>query len=171
VAAIMVAGICCNVFAETADWKPYAADKHFSYYYDAHRVVYPYKTIHNVLNLELAKVGIVRVWTKRIINDEKSREWQIIALKKLSRATKGYDSYEYTVSDKELSCTDKKYKLLSETDYSKEGDVLGTFVKDPGSAEWVPIPPDSETEALQLAICRELKNNESEPQTTQDDYQ
>lgn len=32
VAAIPVAGICRNVFAETADWKPYAADRHFSYY-------------------------------------------------------------------------------------------------------------------------------------------
>jgi len=164
VAAVLVAGLCCKVFAETSDydWKPFAADKHFSYYYDGKKIVYPYKTIRDVLNLELAKVGIVRVRTKRIIKDEKSRVWQIEELEKRGLAPKGYDKYEYTLSSKELSCTDKKFKLLSETDYSKKGDILGSFVKEPASADWEPIPPSSETEALQLVICSKKKNKELE---------
>ncbi|MBF0559831.1 MAG: hypothetical protein HQL08_13745 [Nitrospirae bacterium] len=170
-AVILAAGICCNVFAGGADWKPYAADKKFSYYYDANRVAYPYKAIHNVLNVEVAKVGIIKVWTKRVIKDEKGREWQTKELKKSGLATKGYDRYEYTISSKELSCPDKKYRLFSETDYSKDGNELGSSVKEPGSANWEPILPDSETEALQLVICRKPKNKESDPAAVQTEGQ
>lgn len=152
-AAVLVAGVCCNVAAGTADWKPYAADRHFSYYYDAHSVVYPYKGIHNVLNLELADVGIVRVRTKSIIKDEKSREWKMQELKKSGLATKGYDRYDHTVSGLEVNCTGKKYRLLSAADYSREGDQLGSVPKESGSVDWERIPPGSETEALQLAVC------------------
>lgn len=169
ISAVLVAGVCCNAAAGTADWKPYAADRHFSYYYDAHSVVYPYRGVHNVLNLELADVGIVEVRTKSIIKDEKSREWKMQELKKSGLATKGYDSYDHTVSGIEVNCTDKKYRLLSEADYSRGEDRLGSVLKESGSVAWEPIPQGSEAEALRLAVCSVSRNKRPDTRAGQDE--
>jgi|GEM_PF-3443447 hypothetical protein len=161
IALIMLAGIWCSAAAEAADWRPYAGDQNFSYFYDARLIDYPYKTVYNVLNLELSKLSIVSVWTKRIIRDNKGREWQIQEQKKLGYTTKGYERYEYTVAQKELNCSEKKYRVFSETDYGKDGDVLSSFKKDANYVEWKPIPPDSDTEALHHALCEKSKEKKA----------
>ena len=162
IAVIIMAGIWCSAAAEAADWRPYAGDQYFSYFYDARLIDYPYKTVYNVLNLELSKLSIVRVWTKRITRDHKGRDWQIHEEKKLGSTTKGYDRYESTVAQKELNCSEKRYRVLSEADYSKDGDVLSSVVKDANYVEWEPIPPDSDTEALLHALCEKGKERKAD---------
>ncbi|MGD0283446.1 MAG: surface-adhesin E family protein [Dissulfurispiraceae bacterium] len=167
IAVILVAGVWCSVSAEAAEWKPYAADRHFSYFYDAKRVSYPYKTIYDVMHLELAKLDIINVWTKRMIRDEKDREWQIRERYKLGLTVKGYERYNYTVSRKEVDCSGKKYRVLLEADYSKEGDELSLFLKGANVGEWALIPPGSDTEALYRAICERAKTKDPEPKDEQ----
>ena len=167
IAVIIMAGIWCSAAAEAADWRPYAGDQYFSYFYDARLIDYPYKTVYNILNLELSKLGIVRVWTKRIIRDYKGRDWQIQEQKKLGFTTKGYERYEYTVAQKELNCSEKRYRVLSEADYSKDGDVLSSVVKDANYVEWKPIPPDSDTDALHQALCEKAKQRKAGQQDLQ----
>ncbi len=159
---IIMAGIWCGTAAEAADWRPYAGDQFFSYFYDARLIDYPYKTVYNVLNLELAKLGIVRVWTKRTIRDNKGREWQIQEQRKLGFTTKGYERYEYTTAQKELDCSREQYRVLSEADYGKDGDVLSSFRKDANYVEWKPVPPDSDTEALLQALCGKGKGKKGD---------
>ncbi len=167
IAVIIIAGIWCRTAAGAADWRPYAGDQYFSCFYDAVRTDYPYKTVYNVLHMELTKLGIVSVWTKRIIRDEKGRERRIQEQKKLGFTTKGYERYEYTVSRKELDCSEKKYRVLSEKDYSKDGDVLSSLMNDARTADWNQITPDSDTEALYHAICENAKQIKSGQQDLQ----
>ena len=167
IAVIMMAGIWCSAAAEAADWRQYAGDQYFSYFYDAGGIDYPYKTVYNVLNLELSKLSIVSVWTKHIIRDKKGREWQIQEQKKLGSTTKGYERYEYTMAHKELNCSEKKYRVLSEADYTEDGDVLSSFMKDANYVEWKPIPPDSDTETLHHALCGKTKERKAGQQDLQ----
>lgn len=157
IAVILTACIWHSAYAEAADWKPYAGDRNFLYFYDAKRVTYPYKDIYNVLNLELANVNIVNVWTKRIIKSEKGREWQIQEQKKKGLTTKGYEQYEYTMSRKELNCSGKKYRVLSEVDCGKDGGVLRLFLKEDHVADWEAILPGSDMEALHRSLCERSK--------------
>ena len=167
IAVIIMAGIWCSAAAEAADWRPYAGDQNFSYFYDARLIDYPYKTVYNVLNLELSKLSIVSVWTKRIIRDRKGGEWQLQEQKKLGLTTKGYERYEFTVAQKELNCSEKKYRVLLEADYSKDGDVLSSVLKDANYVDWNPIPPDSDTEALYHAICEKSKEKKTDQRDSQ----
>ncbi len=162
IAVIVMAGIWCSAAAGAADWKPYAGDQYFSYFYDAARTSYPYKTVYDVLNLELSKLNIVSVWTKRTIRDKKGRELQMQEQKKLGFTVKGYERYEYTEAHKELNCYDKKYRVLSEVDCTKDGEVLRLFVNDARYIEWKPIPRGSDTEALHHALCQKIKERKND---------
>jgi len=166
IAVIIMAGMWCSAAAWAADWRPYAGDQFFSWSYDALWIDYPYKTVYNALNLEFSKLRIAGVWTKRTIRDNKGREWQVQEQKKLGLTTNGYERYEYTVARKELNCSEKKYRVLSETDYNDAGEVLSSFINEAGNVEWKPIPPDSNTEALYHVICekaRKRKDDQREP--------
>jgi len=167
IAVIIMAGIWCSAAAEAADWKPYAGDQYFSYFYDAGRIDYPYKTVSNILNLELSKLSIVSVWTKRIIRDRKGCEWQIQEQKKVGLTTRGYERYEYTLDHKELDCSKEKYRVLSEADYNKDGEVLSSFINDARYVDWKPVPPDSDTEALHHALCEKAKEKKDDKRDSQ----
>ncbi len=157
IAVVMMAGIWFCAAAEAADWRRYAVDQNFSYFYDAGLIDYPYKNVYSVLNLEFSKLSIVSVWTKSIIRGNRGRDWQIEEQKKQGLTTKGYVRYEYTVAQKELNCSEKRYRVLSEVDYNRDGDVLSSFAKDVNYVEWKPIPPDSDTDALLHALCEKPK--------------
>lgn len=161
IAAVMVVIAWCSVSAGAADWKPYAADPNFSYFYDANKIEYPYKSMHNVMKLELANVDIVRVRTKRIVNGEKGREWQIQEQKKLGRTTEGFESFEFMVVGEELNCPEQKYRVLSEASYTKDGIELDSFVREDHFENWKPIPPRSDAEALHGVLCRKPRGSGS----------
>ena len=160
--AVIAVFAWCGVSAGAADWKPYAEDPHFSYYYDARKIEYPYKTMHNVMKLELANVDIVRVRTKRIIKGEKGRDWQIQELKKLGHRTQGFEGLEFVIVGEEVNCHEKKYRVLSEAYYSKDGGELNSVVrKVTGDEGWQPIPPHSDDDALYRALCGKIRESAS----------
>jgi hypothetical protein len=135
---------CCN-YAYGADWKLYAENQNFYFYHNVDKPD-PLKII-----LDIFRKKIVRIWTKHVSKDNKGRNWQIQENKRLGLSIKGYENYEYTVFLKEINCSDKMSRLLSEADYTKEGNLLAK--SEYPYAEWKPIVPESDDEALQKAIC------------------
>lgn len=142
--AFGLTALYCN-YAYGADWKLYAENQNFSFYHNV-EAQDPLKNI-----LDIFRKKIVTVWTKRVSKDDNGRNWQIQENKRLGLSTKGYENYEYTVFLKEINCPDKMSRLLSEADYTKEGNLL-TKSESP-FAEWKPIRPESDDEALQKAVC------------------
>lgn len=145
----------CN-YAYGADWKLYAETQNFYFYYNVDKPD-PLKLI-----LDIFRKKLVTVWIKRVSKDDKGRNWQIQENKKLGLSTKGYEGYEYTIFLKEINCSDKMSRLLSEADYTKDGNLLSK--SESPYAEWKPIVPGSDDEALQKAVC---VINASETQETE----
>lgn len=146
---IILATFCFAILqgntADGADWKSYAENQNFSFYYNAEEPD-PFKEIANIF-----KKRIVRVWTKRATKNNKGRDWQIQENKRLGLSMKDYEQYEYTLSLKEINCSDKMIRLLSETDYAKEGNLLAK--SESPFARWGPVVPTSSDESLYKAVC------------------
>jgi hypothetical protein len=132
-------------YAYGADWKLYAETQNFYFYHN----VEPQTSLKNIFDIFRKK--IVTVWTKCVSKDDKGRNWQIQENKRLGLSIKGYENYEYTVFLKEIRCSDKMSRLLSEADYTKEGNLLAK--SEYPYAEWKPIVPGSDDEFLQKAVC------------------
>ncbi len=131
--------------ADGADWKSYAENQNFSFYYNAEEPD-PLKEILNIF-----KKRIVRVWTKRAVKNNKGRGWQIQENKRLGLSVKDYEQYEYTLSLKEINCSDKMIRSLSEADYAKEGNSLAK--SESPFAGWSPVIPASSDESLYRTVC------------------
>ncbi|GER92776.1 hypothetical protein A45J_0501 [hot springs metagenome] len=135
----------CLDYAHGADWKLYAENQDFYFYYDMDKPD-PLKLIADIFRKK-----IVTVWTKRVSKDERGRNYQIYTNKKLGLSVKGYENYEYTIFLKEINCSNKMSRLLSEADYTKDGNLLAK--SESPYAEWKPIVPESDEEVLQKAVC------------------
>lgn len=146
VLAFGLIALCCN-YAYGADWKPYAETQDFYFYH--HNNVEPQVSLKNILDIFRKK--IVTVWTKRVTKGENGKNWQIQENKRFGVSIKGYENYEYTIALKEINCSDKTIRLLSEADYTKEGNLLAK--SESPYSEWKPIVPGSDDEALQKAVC------------------
>jgi hypothetical protein len=142
----------CN-YTYGADWKLHAETQNFYFYHNVDKPD-PLKLI-----LDIFRKKIVTVWTKRVTKDDKGRDWLIQENKRLGLSSKGYENYEYTIFLKEISCSDKMSRLLSEADYTKEGNLLAK--SEYPYAEWKPIVPESDDEALHKAVCRPLFSKSS----------
>ncbi len=146
---IILTALCFTILhsntAYGADWKLYSENQYFYFYYNAEEPD-PLKEI-----LSIFKKRIVRVWTKRSIKNDKGRDRQILENKNLGLSVKDYEHYEYTLSLKEINCSDKMIRLLSEADYAKEGDLLAK--SESPFAGWSPVVPASSDESLYKAVC------------------
>lgn len=131
--------------AHGADWKLYAENQDFYFYYNIDKPD-PLKLIRDIFSKK-----IVVVWTKHVSKGERGKDYQIHSNKKLGLSVKGYENYEYTIFLKEINCSDKMFRLLSEEDYTKEGNLLSK--SESPYSEWKPIVPGSDNEKLQKAVC------------------
>lgn len=136
--------IYCN-HAYGAEWELYAENQNFSFYYNV-EAQDPLKNIFDIFRKK-----IVTVWTKRVSKDDKGRNWQIQENKRLGLSIKGYENYEYTVFLREINCSDRISRSISEADYTKNGNLLSK--SESPYSEWKPIVPGSDDEALQKAVC------------------
>lgn len=142
--AFGLVALCCN-HAYGAEWKLYAETQNFFFYHNV-ETQDPLKNIFDIFRKK-----IVKVWTKRVSKDDNSRNWQIQENKRFGLSIKGYENYEYTVFLKEIKCSDKMSRLLSEADYTKDNNLLSK--SESPYAEWKPIVPGSDDEALQKTVC------------------
>ncbi|MBI3592255.1 MAG: hypothetical protein HY099_02030 [Nitrospirae bacterium] len=149
--------VCGYGAADVADWKPYAETRYFNFYYDAGDIRYLSKSIFNLFEGKNPKGDISGVWIKRVIKGEKGRDFQIQEQRKHGLSIRGYEQYEYTMALKEINCSDKMYRIISEVDYNKEGGKLGAYTNEPRWVSWRSILPESEDEVLHKALCEETK--------------
>lgn len=142
---LVIINIYCTK-AEGTNWETYYETQNFYFYYNADTKKDPIKNI-----LDIFRKKIVKAWTKRLIKGNEGRNWQIQENKRLGLSTKGYENYEYTISLKEINCSDKMVRTISDVDYSKEGNLLAK--SESPYADWKPIIPESDDEALHKAVC------------------
>lgn len=105
------------------------------FYYDQNSVDFSSEEVAVVL-------GKIEIHPARLIETRTAKRFSI----------KGYEDYDYTVQKYEINCQDKEYRILSQTDYDKEGKVLESDTPD-SSPRWQPIPPNSAINGLSLIIC------------------
>jgi hypothetical protein len=134
----------CN-YAYGADWKLYSETQNFYFYHNVDKPD-PLKLI-----LDIFRKKIFTVWTKRVTKGENGKNWQIQENKRLGLSIKGYENYEYTVFFKEINCSDKMFRSISEADYTKDNNLLAK--SESPYSEWKPIVPESDDEALYKAVC------------------
>jgi hypothetical protein len=81
----------------------------------------------------------------------KSKDLLIQKRRRGRLSTKGYEYLEYVILLNEINCVDKTFKVVSGTDYSKNGEVLSfeTFPEN-----WSPILQKSISAILYKAVCK-----------------
>ena len=113
-----------------ADWKFYTNGVYGDYFYDAEAITRPSK-------------GIVRVWVKV--------EYSLRGAHEMIRELgKEYKNINYAKVLHEINCSDRKWRTLSLTRYSKEGEVINSSSRE---GEWGRIFPESLGEALYKWVC------------------
>ena len=114
-----------------ADWKLFDKSAAGSWYYDAG-------------GLTRLSQDIVRVWTIRQFTDKGVSEM-------VNKFGKQFKNIDYSKGFEEISCSEKKLRILSYIHYSKQGEVIPSK---PPEGEWDYIVPDSQWERLYYLVCK-----------------
>lgn len=120
-----------TVEAWGADWKFFAGNAAGTWYYDAE-------------GLTRLSQDIVRVWTIRKFTDKGVSEM-------VKKFGKQYKNIGHSKGLEEISCSEKKLRILSYIHYSKQGEVIPSK---PSEGEWNYIIPDSQWESLYRLVCK-----------------
>ncbi|HAK88783.1 MAG TPA: hypothetical protein DHV16_04495 [Nitrospiraceae bacterium] len=145
--AVFCLAILHSNTAYSADWRLYSENQHFSFYYSAEET----DPLNEFLSVFKKKIVKIKMWTKHAVKNDKGRDRRILENKNLGLSVKDYEHYEYTLSLKEINCSDKMIRSLSEADYTKEGNLLER--SESPFAGWNPVVPASGDESLYKAVC------------------
>lgn len=130
---ILVIGFSAFVHVEAwgADWKLFDRnDEEIRYYY--------------VQGIKHPSSNMIRVWVKVEYTDKGLVE-------KVQKLGKNYESLNYTMTQQEINCSERKWRNLSTHDYSKEEKVIYSSSR---AGEWKYIERGSMAESLHKAICK-----------------
>ncbi len=116
------------------DWRQYAKTDLYECFYDAEDVI-------------RSSQDTVEVWTKL----EYPQKGVIDMLIKFG---KHYENLSYSLELREINCAEKKYRLLSITAYSAEGNTLYTDQAGSRPPPWKAISRESVEESLYKVLCR-----------------
>jgi hypothetical protein len=114
-----------------ADWKLFDASATGTWYYDAE-------------GLTRLSQDIVRVRTIRKFTDKGVSEM-------VKKFGKQYKNIDHSKGSEEISCSEKKLRILSYIHYSKQGEIIHST---PSEGEWNYIIPDSQWERLYHLVCK-----------------
>ncbi len=131
---VVLIGIAIVGYSESwsSDWRLYAEGEDGKYYYDAENVDRPSKSI-------------VRVWEKIDFNEKG-------VIEKMHHFGGEYKTLSHRKALVEFYCAEDKFRLLSITDYSKNGKVLSSATnEDPALSS---IVPDSTAQSFYKAACK-----------------
>jgi hypothetical protein len=135
-AAILVIGFVCFAYAEAwgADWSLFSAtDKDISYY-DKASISHPSK-------------NVIRVWNKTVLTEKG-------LIDMVGTLGKNFERASYLIDLWEINCTEKMFRILTSTCYSKEGEVVYSNVSTKPLPEYRFIVPESVAETLIKEICK-----------------
>ncbi len=114
-----------------ADWKLFDSSPAGTWYYDAG-------------GLTRLSQDIVRVWTIRKFTDKGVSEM-------VKKFGKQYKNIDHSKGFEEISCSEKKLRILSYIHYSKQGEAI---LSKPSEGEWNYFIPDSQWERLYQLVCK-----------------
>lgn len=129
---ILAMGVIIFAYVDVSgeDWKFYTQGLYGDYFYDAEGITRPSK-------------NIVRVWVKV--------EYSLRGAHEMFRELgKEYKNINYAKVLHEINCSERKWRTLSITRYSKEGEVIGSSSRE---GEWDRILRESLVEALYKWVC------------------
>jgi hypothetical protein len=115
-----------------ADWKQVRSTGSATLYYDTEEITHPSK-------------DIVKVLTKWVYTEKGIRNAKEIFGEK-------YENLSYSIKSYEIKCTDRTSRILSITDYNKDGTVISSDSKT--NPEWSHISPESVLETLYKMVCK-----------------
>lgn len=103
---VVLVGLALFGYSEawSSDWRLYAEGEGGKYYYDAENMNHPSKSV-------------VRVWEKIAFNEKG-------VIEKINSLGDEYKTVSHRKALVEFHCAENKFRLLSITDYSKNGKVL-----------------------------------------------
>lgn len=110
------------------NWRLFDMDNLRDYYFDAD-------------SLEEITKGLVRVKLGSVVKGNEGRNWEIAERLKRGLSIKGYENYDSSQDIYELNCIEKKFRLISGSDYDTENNILSSY-ENP-SMEWRLIPENS----------------------------
>lgn len=126
------------------NWEYYGStkDNYENFYYDKTSISYLTK-------------DTVRVWTKTVVNNEKSILETIKMREKHKLPIKGYDKYKEIKFLTEIKCSTKEYRNITYIQYDTDGIVLDSVGTD--NPRWSFIIPDSEIALLHKTVCQKTR--------------
>lgn len=110
------------------NWRLFDMDSMRDYYFDAGSIK------------ELTK-GLVRVKLGTVAKGNEARNWEIDERLKRGLAIKGYENYDSSQDIYEINCIEKKFRVLSGTDYDTNNNILSSY-NNP-SLEWKTVHENS----------------------------
>ncbi len=115
-----------------ADWKQVRSTGSAIVYYDAEEITHPSK--------DIVKVSTKWSYTEKGIKNAK----EVFG--------KNYENLSYSIKSYEFNCKDKTSRILSITDYNKDGTIISTDSKT--DAKWSSISQGSLLESLYKVVCK-----------------
>jgi hypothetical protein len=118
------------------------------------------------------KNGIVKIWTRNRITPyfsiiKKIREQ---TGKKNNPYNKDFSRYLYDKNLYEYDCDEKKFRLLSGTEYDEENDVIATWEsKSSENGEWSYVIPETVGESVLKYVCQRFNKKSSHKKTMEKD--
>ena len=123
-------------------WKQITSSDIFIYQYSSKQVIKtPEGTMKFCIKMSPTVEGYI---------DDKARN-EIIGLRqKYHESTKGYAQWKYRLTQYELNCSQRKFRILVTTDYKQSGRELDSKTSE---KDWLDIAPNSIAEEMFGRIC------------------
>ncbi|MGB7926219.1 MAG: surface-adhesin E family protein [Pyrinomonadaceae bacterium] len=123
-------------------WKQLTASDLFTYHYSSKQI-------------DRTPEGTIKFWVKMAptvegIIDEKARNEVISFRQQYHESTKGYAKWRYRLIQYEVHCSQRKFRVLTITDYEGSGRELDSKSNEGG---WLDIAPDSLAEDMFDKLC------------------
>jgi hypothetical protein len=129
----MIFAFLCPLKTFAADWKIYAGTDEGLFYYDAESITHPSAgVVHFRHKATFSEIGIGRV---------------------VEAFGQEYKNLAYSISVREMNCSEKKVRSLGVTYFSTDGKTLDVAVD--AKAEWHPIEPTAMIEGLFQKLCKQ----------------
>jgi len=139
--------------AHAATWHQYASNDFYTLSYDSDDIRHP----EALLKVQGVKIlphpNYRRVWTKQVAKGEEGRKFYLKEQTKRGYSIVGYDTYRYTIVQKDLDCADKRFRVVAEADYNDKGILLDSMVHEAKYLRWMTVMADSEDDRLIREVC------------------
>ncbi|MBF0328203.1 MAG: hypothetical protein HQL10_03535 [Nitrospirae bacterium] len=106
-------------------------------------------------NIEFKNDGVVRIWSKASAKGKIGIDDKIKLLQRFGGNTKGYEQFSHSVSLFEINCSQRKSRVVSVTDYDKNGKSLESVTVP--DFPWDAIGKGTIMDNLTTVVCRPNK--------------